>query len=117
MRLISDERLLHAGFQAGRWLGKPGTAQFAHVRLRKVLILTAQCSRHLDVTDTLRALQRGTHGKYKIVKGPRHACPTVKEATHVGVLPQPEQMCNAIRDKHEIALLATIRVRHISRPK
>jgi hypothetical protein len=97
--------------------GKPGTAQFAYVRLREVLILTAQCHGHLDVADTRRASQRSTHGKDQFVKGPRHACPTVEEPTHLGVLPQPEQLDEAIRDKHEIAPLAPIRVRHIRGPK
>ena len=35
----------------------------------------------------------------------------------MGVLPQPQQMGDAIRDKHEIAPLTTIRVCHIRGPK
>jgi len=116
-RAIGGEKLLHTSFQAGRWLSKPCPVQFAHICLRKVLILTAQRYRHVNIADTERAPQRGTHGQDYIVKGAHTPCPAVEQTTHVRVLPQPEEMADAIRDTDKIALLATIRVRCIRGPK
>ena len=117
MWAIDVEKLLHASFQAGGRLVKPCPVEFPHVCLREVLILTAQCRRHVNIANTGWAPQRGTHSQDHIVKGPRAPGAAVEETTDVGVLPQPEEMGDAIRDADKIALLATIRVRCVRGPK
>lgn len=116
-RAIGSEKLLHASFQTGRWLRKSRPVEFAHVCLCEILILAEQGSRHVNIADAERAPQRGTYGQDRIVKGACAPGPAVEETTHVGVLPQPEEMGEAIRDRDEIALLATIRVRWVRGPK
>src|SRR5215813_3812013 len=111
------EKLLYAGFQVCRWLSKPRPVELTHVCLCEVLILAAQSSRHVNIADAERAPQRGTYGQYHIVKSACVPGPTVEETTHIGVLPQPEEMGDAIRHRDEIALLAPIRVRWVRGPK
>src|SRR4029450_11144379 len=111
------EKLLHAGFQVCRWLRKPRPVEFAHVCLCEVLILAAQGRRHVNIPDAERAPQRRTYGQHHIVKSAGAPGPAVEETTHIGVLPQPEEMSDAIRNRDEIALLTTIRVRWVRGPK
>jgi hypothetical protein len=56
-------QLLHTSFQAGRRLGKACTAQFTHIRLRAVLILSTKLYWHVNIADTRWASQRSIHGQ------------------------------------------------------
>ena len=95
---IGSEKLLHASFQARRWLGKPCSIQFAHVCLRKILILTAQRCRHVNIADAERAPQRVTHGQNHIVKGAHDACPLLNSPHTWGCCHQ--QRRSAIQSGH-----------------